>query len=282
MKSCFIFSLAAACGLFAAVAAGADTPAPAGDVAVYLSTDATKPALLHLSAGDASLADAQPVLDAARVIEGWRVAVLPGPFTGYVATKTTHKDLTVTPNTPVHVSPDENSPVLGPAPSNPFLTITSPGIDWSEVSFPGPLPVYFIAAAPKPATPAVAPTPAPTPAVIAPPTPPPTVTPVTAIPAVTAVTAVPAATQADPTEVGHYYYGVLKLRTDLNIGGPTNAHYVLYGPKGQIVALVDLNDVVLPNPVITYLNKAAKIYGTAYPEPSLPFAVIHAFTLQAN
>jgi len=268
-------------GLTVTAAAAADNPAPTGSIAVYLSPDTGKQALLQVGTGDARLADAKPVADAAKAAAGWQVATLAGPFVGYVQSKTAHKDYSITPGTPVHVSPDENSPVLGTAAQKPFLSVSSPGLDWSEVSFPGPVTAYFQIGAPKAVAPAVAAVPAtpPTPAVSAPPTRPAGVAPVaTLIP----VTAAPAAKQADANDVAHYYYGVLKSRTDPTIGGPTNAQYVLYSNRGQVLALVDLSDVVLPNPVVAFLDKSVKIYGTAYPETHAPAVVIHALTLQAN
>jgi len=281
MNSRYSFLLAAALGLTVAAASAADNPAPSGDISVYLSPDAAKPALLHASAGDARLADAKPVADTAKAAEGWQVVSLSGPFVGYVTSKAGHKDFSIDPGTPVHVSADENSPVLGLAAQKPLLSISSPGVDWSEVSFPGPVTAYFQASALKAASVAATPAAAipPVSTISAPPTRPATATPVTAL---TPVTAAPTAKQADPNDVAHYYYGVLKARTDLKINGPTNAQYVLYSNQGQLLALVDLADVVLPNPVIAYLDKSVKIYGTAYPEAHMPSVVIHALTLQAN
>ncbi len=272
MNSRTSFLFAAAFGLTMVAAVGADNPAPAGNIALYLSPDATKPALSQVSAGDAKLADAKPAPDAAKAAQGWHVVSLSGPFTGYVTTKASHKDFSVTPGTPVHVSADENSPVLGLSTNNPLLKISSAGVDFSEVSFPGPVTAYFL-------TGAAAGTASPTPAVSAPPTHPAAVTAVTAV---TAVSATAPTRQADPSDVGHYYYGVLKSRTDQKIAGPVNAEYVLYSSRDQVLALVDLNDVVLPNPVVAYLGKAVKIYGTVYPESHVPFVVIHALTVQTN
>ncbi len=278
MKLRYLLSLTVACNLMNLAAMAADTPAATSEVALYLSPDATTPAFQHMSATDDAITSAKPVLDPAKVTEGWRTTTLPGPVSGYVASKTTHKDMTVTAGTPVHATPDENSPVIGTAPASPLLSVKSPGIDWCEVSLPGPVTAYF-QSAPKAAAPAVvAVTPAPTPAAPAA-----TATPTRPmLPATTTVTAVPVGKQADPADIAHYYYGVLKQRTNLNIYGPTNAQYVLYSEKGQVLALVDLNDVVLPNPLVNYLNKSVKLFGTAYTESSLPFAVIHATTLQSN
>lgn len=282
MKLRYFLSLTVACNLTLAALA-ADAPATS-DVALYLSPDAATPVFQHISATDAAVTSAKPVLDAEKVIQGWQVATLPGPVSGYVQSRTTHKDMTITAGTPVHAAPDEKSPVIGTTPANPLLSVKSPGSDWCEVSLPGPMTAYF-QIAPKTATPAAVaatPTPAATPAP-APAAPAATATPTRPmLPATTTVTAVPVGKQADPADVAHYYYGVLKQRTNLNIYGPTNAQYVLYSDKGQVLALVDLNEVILPNPLMNYLNKSVRLFGTVYTESSLPFAVIHATQLQVN
>jgi hypothetical protein len=265
-------SLAAACGLFFAVAMhAADTTATSVDVALYLAPDATTPAFLHVPASDARLANAQPTAN------GWESVTLPGPFTAYVQSNRIHKDLTVIAGTPVYAGASSSSAVLGNASDNPPLSIQKPEVDWSEVSFPGPLAVYFQMNAPSaPATPAAATLVTATPvAVTAAPVSP---TAVTALPAAATVTAVSAA----PADVPHYYYGVLKLRTNPFISGPINAGYVLYSDKGQFIALVDLSNVVLGSPVADYLDKSIKIYGTTYTASNLPSVVINAQMLQVN
>ncbi len=299
MKLRSFFSLAATFSLSLTAAAAADAPATPSDIALYLSTDATKPAIAHLAVSDALISSAKPAPEAAQAEAGWRTLTLPGPVSGYVESKTSHKDMTITPGTPVHTAPDSNSAVLGNSPSNPALVIKSPGIDWSEVSYPGPVTAYFLIAPSKPAAPTVAPaaavaaTPAPTPTASTP-APASAATPAASginalptrpngtLPTPSRVTATPAGKQADPSDIAHNYFGVLKQRTDTKIGGPTNIRYVLYSAQNQVIALVDLSDVVLPNPLVNYLNKSVKIYGTVYPDSSLPFAVIHAVTLQAN
>ncbi len=266
--------------LLTAALAAAD--APAGDLALYLSPDATKPALLKVSAGDARLANAAPMTDAAKAAEHWRSVSLPGPFTGYVPSNSTHKDLSVNPGTPIHMAPDENSPVLGATTANPLMSISSPGLDWSEVSFAGPVTAYFIATPPA-AVPAVAAPPSPTPAATpSAPAAPAAPASTAMMPATATVTAIPAGKQTDAGDMAHYYYGVLKLRTNPAIGGPTNAKYVLYSNKDQVLAVVDLNDVVLPNAVATYLNKSAKIFATAYNDPKVPILVLHAVSIESN
>jgi hypothetical protein len=281
--------LATAIGLFALPLARADgTPPAASDIAVTLTPDVAAPALAHLKSDDALLATAKPAADPAKAALGWQTIDLPGPFTGFVPTSKSRKDLSVIPGTPVHLLADEASPVLGNASDSPALVLTSADVQWSQVSFPGPLTGYFLksAAATPAAAPAPAPKPAPAPMVV---TPTPTlpaqiVTPMQPVSAATpalAVTPMPAAKPTtDPTDLPHYYYGILKPRTDLNINGPVNAKYLLYGTKGELIALVDLNDVVLSTSVQNFLNKSVRIYGTAYPGSSLPFATIHAITLQ--
>ncbi|HTB63075.1 MAG TPA: hypothetical protein VK737_05760 [Opitutales bacterium] len=287
--------LAAAFGLFALPAARADgTPAAASDIAVTLTPDVTAPALAHLKSDDARLATAKPAADPVKAALGWQTLDLPGPFTGYVPTDKSRKDLSVIPGTPVHLLADDKSPVLGNAPDSPALILTSADVLWSQVSFPGPITGYYLkAAASTPATtPAamvVTPTPTPPPTVVTP-----TKTVSAATPPLTAVnptpTAKPAAAMAkpastantpDPTDIPQYYFGTLKQRTDLTISGPVNAKYLLYGTKGELIALVDLNDVVLSTSVANFINRSVRIYGTAYPGHTVPYVTIHAITLQA-
>jgi hypothetical protein len=262
MKHCLHFLLAAAFGLFFTAKAFA----AAGDVALYLAPDASTLAFLRVPAGDARLAAAQPAAN------GWQTVSLPGPFTAYVQSNHVHKDLTVIAGTPIHAAANSNSPVLGTAPDNPPLSLLSPDIDWSTVSYAGPVTVYFQKAAPA-AMPA-APTPvtaAPAPVAVVSPKP----VAVTAQPVATVVTATPTATAA-ATDVPHYYYGVLQLRTNPALGGPINAQYLLYSEKGALVALVDLSNVVLGRSVAEYLGKSVKVYGTAYTVSNLPSIVINA------
>jgi hypothetical protein len=265
MKHCLHLFLATALGLlFGATAHAADT----SDIALYLSPDATTRAFLQVPASDPRLAAAQPAA------KGWMTVSLPGPFTAYVQSNFTHKDLTVIAGTPIHAAANSNSAVLGAAPVNPPLSLLSPDINWSTVSFPGPVTVYFQKAAPAVATPMAA-APAPVTAVAA------TPAPVTALPAAAVVTATPTAT-ATATDVPHYYYGVLKLRTNPAMGGPINAQYLLYSEKGELVALVDLSNVVLSRPAAEYLGKSVKVYGTAYTVSNLPSLVISAQMMQAT
>ncbi len=288
MKLRLLFSLAAASVLSAA---GADTP-PANTIAVYLAPDASQPALLQVPAADARLADAKPATDTAKAAQGWKQVSLAGPFTGYVQSSTTRKDMSVRDGTPVHIAAEVNSPVLGTAPASPALVVTSPAIDWCQVSFPGPITVFF-----QPTPPAAAiSTPAATPAAPAATTAP---TVANTAPAATATPTRPSAApgapppptptqpaatakKADASDVGHYYYGTLKYRTNPTIRGPINVDYALYNSRNEVVALVDLNDVVLPGSPAAFLGKSVKVYGTAYTDASLPFAVIHAQSLQAN
>jgi hypothetical protein len=66
------------------------------------------------------------------------------------------------------------------------------------------------------------------------------------------------------------------------MGGPINAQYLLYSEKGELVALVDLSNVVLGRPVGEYLGKSVKVYGTAYTVGNLPSLVISAQMMQAT
>jgi len=261
------FLLATAFGLLFSATSFAAT----GDIALYLTPDTTTPAFLQVPASDARLASAQTASTA-----GWQTVSLPGPFTAYVQSNYTHKDLTVIPGTPIHAAANSSSPVLGLAPQNPPLSIGTPEIDWSDVSYPGPLTVYFQKSAPV-ATPAVVAPAVVTPVTAAPAQP----AVVTAQPLVATVTATPAIT-APSAAVPQYYYGVLKLRTNPTINGPINAQYLLYSEKGALVALVDLNNVVLGGPVADYLGKSVKLYGTANSKDNLPSIVIYAQMLQLN
>jgi len=290
MNNRFLLALAATASLLLTAVVRADGMPDA--VSVYLSPDANALVFQRLAPGDPHLAAAKPVPDADKAAQGWQMAELDGPFMGFVPTDKA-KDGTVAAGAPVHLSMDDVGPVMGNAAETPALAVKTAGAVWSTVSFPGPLTVYFI----KPASKAVA-APAPvaaTPpaAIMAPapalaPAPAPTPVNVTAVPVVSAatppitVTAVPATKLVDPSAVPNFYYGKLALRTDPKIGGPTNAQYVLYGDKGQVIALVDLNNVVLPNPLVAYLEKTVKIYGRAYPGRSAPYPIIFALTVQAQ
>jgi hypothetical protein len=296
----FHFTLVAAFGLLACPALRADGFGPAPDLAVYLSPDDTTPVFQRLKPDDARLPGAAPVLDTVKAALGWETFDVPGPFPGFVPTDKSRTDLSVTPGTPIHLAADAASPVLGNASDNPALTLTSAGVDWSQVNFPGPVKVYFIKPAVKPV--AAPPTPAPAPASASAPAPAPApvavataipapapvpapvsvVAPVTAVTPPLKVTAIPGPAQAPAADLPHYYYGTLKLRTDTKISGPINAQYVLYSAKGLVIALVDLNDVVLASPVAALLGQSVKVYGTTYTGLSSSTVVIHGLTLQTN
>jgi len=229
----FHLLLASACALLTLPALRADGFGP-NDVVVYQSPDATSPVLMHLPASDARLADAAPILDAAKAAQGWEKLVLSGGVSAYF---------------------------IKPA--------TQPALS-------APTPVTAATPAPAPA-----PVPAPTPARAPAPTKVTAVTPVSAATPPLTVTATPAPKQADAADVPKFFFGTLKLRTDTKLSGPVNAHYVLYSDKGLVIALVDLNDVVLGSSVVDYLGKTVKIYGTAYNGLSGPYPIIHTLTLQA-
>jgi len=288
----FHFTLAALLGLLASPALRADGFGPASDVAIYLSPDTAAPVFLRFRPDNTLLAGGQAVLDPAKAGQGWESLVLPGPFTGFVPTNKSRKDLSVTPGTPVHTAADDASPVLGNAPDNPALILTNAEVTWSQVNFPGPVTVYFVkpATMPAPVAPAAvapavvaAPTPPPVAAPIAPVAPPVKVTPIAPVVAATpplTVTAIPAPKQADPGDLPRFFYGTLKLRTDTKIPGPVNAQYALYDNKGALIGLVDLNDVVLGGPIVAYLDHPVKIYGTTYNSPRAIHPILHALTLQ--
>ena len=289
MNNRFLLVLTAASSLLLSAAARADGMPDA--VSLYLSPDTHTATFQRVAPADPRLAGAKPVADADKAAQGWLALDLTGSFSGFVTTDKT-KDGTVAAGTPVHLTMDDLGPIMGNAAETPALTTKAAGGVWTAVSYPGPVTVYFLkpeaktAVSPAPAAAAppaavMAPTPAPRPAQA----PSPVVTAVAPVAAATPpviVTAVPVAKQSDPAEVPHFYYGTLALRTNPKIGGPTNAQYLLYGDKGQLIALVDLNNVVLPNPVVTSLDKSVKIYGTAYPGQSAPYPVIFAVTMQAN
>jgi len=281
-------AFAALLGLMIAATARADGPGPS-TVAIYLAPDASTPAYVHLSATDARLSNVKPSADAAQAASGWQTADMAGPVTGYVAKDKTLNSA-VLKDTPIHSAEKADSPVLGTAPDSPIVKVANVDGDWAEVSYAGPVTVYFlkiptpvstapattpVAAAPAPAPAAATPAPAP---VIAAPTRPTAVTPVAAVPASTT----PAPIKAAPTDIARYYYGSLKFRTNPITAGPINAQYLLYASDGTFVALVDLSGVVLPNPVASYLGKPVKIYGTPYTMSSLPSVVIRATMLQLN
>jgi hypothetical protein len=218
---------------------------------------------------------------------------------GLLVTPALHADGFGPNDIAVYQSPDTTSPVLmhltpddaRVADAKPILDANKAADGWETLMLPGAVTAYFIKpaakaalSAPTPApiaspalapAPALAPKPAPAPAKVT------AVTPVSASTPPLTVTAIPAAKQVDPAEVPKFFYGTLKLRTDTKLSGPINAQYVLYSDKGLVIALVDLNDVVLGSPVLGYLNKPVKIYGTAYNSLSGQYPVLHTLTLQS-
>jgi hypothetical protein len=262
MHSRVLATFAALLGLLAAAASRAQ------DVPLYFIADPTAPVALHLKTGDPALASAKPVADSAKAAAGWMSLQLIQTFTGWAPTNTARKDLTVRPGTAVQQLPTSDSPIIGTAANDPATNVEAVQGAWSQVTYPGPLLLYFLQIKTPP--PAPAPAPAPTPA--------PAPAPVADIP--TTVVANPAS--GDSSNLPRYYVGILKLRTNPLTGGPASAQYLLISPNGQLLALVDLSNVMLPGPAANYLGKNVRIYGVTEPANGSLVALLKAQLLQPN
>jgi hypothetical protein len=249
--------------LFALLAAGL---ARAQDVAVYWVPDASTAPVKHLAPADPALAAAQPAADPAKAADGWMSTNLTGAFPGWAPSNSAHKNLFIKAGTPIHQLPRNDSPVLGLAQDDPETGVDEVQGDWCRVTFPGPVLVYFKqvkAPAPPPAPAPTPPAPAPTP------------------PAQAAPPPVAVAVPANAANLPHYYIGILKLRTNPTIGGPAEAKYILVN-NGQLLALVNLDKVILPGPASDFVGKRVSIYGIAEPAPDSFVALILAQLVQLN
>ncbi len=246
-----------------AQAPAASTPV----VSLYLSSDTLGPVLKQTKANDPALAGATPVADSAKAAAGWQTASLNGPFPGYARSNTARKDLTLRPGTPVYLQASESSPVLGLAQLDPPTNVDNVrGSQWFQVTYPGPVVVYFQQAK----------APAPAPAPVAVPAPVPVAQPVLPVIVSTAVS------NANASSIPRYYVGVLKLRTNPLVGGPADAQYMLMGNNGQLLVLVDLGNVILPGPASDYLGQRVRIYGATEPASGSLVALLRAQLLQPN
>jgi hypothetical protein len=236
-------------------------------ISLYFVPDTSAPAAAQWPANDPRLGSAKPSPDAAQAAAGWQVVSLSEPFTGYAPTNTSRKDLDITPGTPIHQSPDASSAVIGTAQSDPGTTVQNVSGDWAQVTFPGPVSLFFLGSPPAPPPP---PPPAPPPAPVL------TEAPVAA-PAAPAVSATPSTGR-----LPRYYLGILQLRTDDKISGPSSAKYVLYGPDGLPIAIVDMNAVILPTSMQNYLGRYVKIYGVPEASNDMPGTLLRAQLVQLN
>jgi hypothetical protein len=240
--------------------------ARAQDVSVYWVPDVGTAPVKRLSPTDPALASAQPAADPAKAADGWMSTNLTGHFPGWAPSNSAHKNLFIKAGTPIHQLPRNDSPVLGLAQDDPETDVEEVQGDWCRVTFPGPVLVYFKqvkAPAPVPAPPPLVPAVAPAPA-------PPAARPPAAV-------AVP----ANAANLPRYYIGILKLRTNPTIGGPVEAQYILVN-NGQLLALVNLGNVILPGPASNFVGKRVSIYGIAEPAPDSLVALIQAQLLQLN
>ena len=261
--------LAALLSLLAAgQALAADAP-PAPVVTLYFTPDSAAPMARQMPAGDPALAAATPHSDPAKAAAGWMVLTLSENLTGYAPTNTSRKDLSIRPGTPIHQFPKSDSPVIGLAADNPETQIEASRGDWLEVTYPGPEVLYFlqVKAPPPPAPPAPPPAPAP---------------PVAPTPEPESVASPNASATTSAPNQPHYYIGTLKLRTNPLIRGPVSAQYILVGNDGQLLALVDLSDVILPGPADEFLGKSVRVYGASEPADASLVVLIKAQLLQPN
>jgi hypothetical protein len=281
LKSCSVFVVTAGLVLKSSLAFAAEsaapaeatpppaTPAPSTDVVLFWEAQTGKPLTQTFSAGDPALASAKPHPDTAKAAAGWQVIQISGNFEGYVSVSTARKDLTIIPGTAIHREADNNSTVIGTAADQPPTTIVSVGGDWAKVAMPGPATVYF-QGKPAPATPAptqTTPTPKPGPVLPPPVVAPPITSPATPI-------------GGGSADLPRYFYGILKLRTDTKLDGPSSAQYILVDGNGAIIAVVDLNRVILTTPLNDYLGKFVKVYGAAEAVNGFPSVLIKAQLVQ--
>jgi hypothetical protein len=264
-----LVSLATLLGLLTAASGYAQGTAPATrEVSLYFSANASGPVAKTLPAADPALASAMPVSDPAKSAAGWQSFSMNGPFSGYARSNTARKDTSLRPGTPIYAMESESSPVIGHAADTPPTYVDNVrGRDWFQVTFPGPATVYFQTMKAAPPPPPPAPAPAPTPVVVqaAPP------------PAVVAT-----ASGNDASSLPRFYVGVLKLRTNPLYGGPAEARYFLVGNDGQMLALVDLTNVILPGPADDFLGKRVRIYGVTQPANGSLVALLKAQLIQLN
>ncbi len=249
---------------FAAAQAASSAAAPV--INLYAVPDAGAPALIQLKGGDAAFAATKPAADPAKAAAGWVSVTLSQNVTGYAPTNTSRKDLSIRPGTPIHQLPKSDSPIIGVATDSPVTSVEAAHGDWLEVTYPGPEVLYYQQINPVRTPPPVS-VPASTPVAAPTPEPESVATPV-------------AGTSAG--SLPRYYIGVLKLRTNPLTRGPANAQYILVGNDGQLLALVDLGNIILPGPADNYLGKSVRVYGASEPANDSLVALIKAQLLQLN
>ena len=289
LKSCFAFVAAAGVVLAPTFALAADSAAPADsapppaapaaspstEIKLFWTTLPGKPLAQTFQAGDPALSSAKPVADPTLAAAGWQAIQISGNFEGYVSVSTARKDLTIIPGTAIHQDADMNSAVIGSAADQPPTSIVSVGGDWAKVTMPGPATVYFQGPA-APATPPAADAPAPTPAVPAAKPAPVLPPPVLAQPLTSAATPL----GGGSADLPRYIYGILKLRTDTKLDGPPSAQYILVDGHGAIMAVVDLNRVILTTPLNDYLGRFVKVYGAVEANNGFPPVLLKATLVQ--
>ena len=111
---------------------------------LFLAPDIQAYKLGSASLQDERLGTAAPVANDAKAVLGWQTAAFNGPVMGFISDAKIGKDLLPVDGTPIHATPNGNSPVLGTYRTGDPIKVLDTGV-WWKVNVVAAFPVYFIA-----------------------------------------------------------------------------------------------------------------------------------------
>lgn len=247
-------------------------------VNLYLAPDAGTPVVGEVPRAEAR-ANSLAVLDEERAEAGWRFFERTASYTGYVPAEDLRKGLQVREGALIRRAAEPGARVLTTV--LPQTEVQVEAIDeWVTVTFTAPVPVFFLdpEAAPEtaaPPNPVPADPPATPPAVIIPNSPPPAPVPPPVVPSApapappTATTAPSPSRQpiADPDQLEKALGTARTLEGNLRLaprrlGFAPKFPYDLVNEDGDRLAFVDTGELILPQPLDSYVGRRVILYGT--------------------
>lgn len=235
---------------------------------VYLQPDPAAPVIGLLPAENFLLPPPEPVELTVREKEaGWRAIAFLEDFRGHVRQADIRKDLTITVGTSIHLEPDDEAPVLTHAEAEDHFEVEHLDGDWAEVAFRKPLTGFVLTgetgAAPPAATTEVTEVPSSDPVpggeiILSADTPAAAEAPVPEGPTVSARAALPT-----DGALRVFQGWLMETRSFFGLGRPFD--YQVVDASGNRIAYVDLERLLITEPIDRFVGYRYEIYGRAEP-----------------
>jgi len=259
--------------LFVLISAIATAEIATRATTVHVRPDSGSAVIVLINAGE-RLPEPAPIRG---VPSGWTAVSVPGPHEVYVHNRNITKDLDVKPGSPLHVEPDENSPVLTNAAVDDKMEITNLRGRWTQMALDQPITGYIFGAPvdlPRGGGIDVVQTPVqdtPITGTTSPALPPPT-GPGEAVKRTTEE-------RQSLADLPRLFEGVLRsTRVPLRPRRPYD--FALETEDGTRFAYLNLTRILLRTPVENYLNRNVVVYGVAKPIPDTNDIVIAVESVQ--